>query len=258
MWVDMNDSIGEQQAGFRKDYSTVDHIFTLLAIVQKQLSLNRKLYVTFIDFKKAFDSISRKLLWPILQKQGIRGKLFRCVKSMYNVVKARVRDGASLTESIHCLRGVKQGDVCSPILFSLFINELTLDIIKGGKHGAILTSTLVEIFILLFVDDIILLSETAVGLQNQLNILYRSSEKLQIKVNLDKSNIIVFRKGGYLAAHEKWFCGKNRIEVVNAYKCLGLYFTTKLRFSTACSDLAARGKRAVMGILSVLYKFDSL
>ena len=84
-------------------------------------------------------------------------------------------DGASLTESIHCLRGVKQGDVCSPILFSLFINELALDIIKGGKHGAVLTST---IFILLLADDIIFLSETTVGLQNQLNILYRSSEKL--------------------------------------------------------------------------------
>ena len=138
MWVDMN-TTGEQQTEFRKDYSTVDHIFTLLAIVQKQLSLNRKLYVAFIDFQKAFDSISRKLLWPIQQKQGIRGKLFRCVKSMYGVVKARVRDGASLTGSIHCLRGVKQGDVCSPILFSLFINELALDIIEGGKHGAILS-----------------------------------------------------------------------------------------------------------------------
>ena len=41
------------------------------------------------------------------------------------------------------------------------------------------------------------------------------------------------------------------------YKYLGLYFTTKLWFSTAYSDLAARGKRAVMGILSVLYKFDN-
>ena len=62
----------------------------------------------------------------------------------------------------------------SPILFSLFINELALDIIKGGKHGAILTSTLVEIYIyiLLFADDILLLSETAFGIQNQLNILY--------------------------------------------------------------------------------------
>ena len=67
MWVDMNDTIGEQQARFRKDHSTVDHIFTSLAIVQKQLSLNRKLYVAFIDFQKTFDSISRKLLWPIFQ-----------------------------------------------------------------------------------------------------------------------------------------------------------------------------------------------
>ena len=68
MWVNMNDVIGEHQAGFRKDYSTIDRIFTLLAVVQKQLS-NRKLCVAFIDFEKAFDSISRKLLWPILQKQ---------------------------------------------------------------------------------------------------------------------------------------------------------------------------------------------
>ena len=139
---------------------------------------------------------------------------------MYVVVKARIQDGASLTESIHCLRSVKQGDVCSPILFSLFINKLALDIVKGGKHVAILTSTLVKIFILLFADGIIL-SEAAVGLQNQLNILYRSSEKLQLKVNFDESNIIVFRKGGILAAHGKWFCGKNRIEVVKAYKYLG-------------------------------------
>ena len=84
---------------------------------------------------------------------------------------------------------MKQDDLCSPILFSLFINELVLDIIKGGIHGAILTSTLVEIFILLFADGILLLSETsAVSLQNQLNILYRSSEKLKPKVNFDKSN----------------------------------------------------------------------
>ena len=105
---------------------------------------------------------------------------------MYDVAKAYVRDGASLTESIHCLRGVKQGDsihclrgvkqgdsihclcgvkqgdVWSPILFLLFINVLVLDIIKGSKHGATLTSTSVEIFILLFADDI-LLSETAIG-----------------------------------------------------------------------------------------------
>ena len=100
----------------------------MLAIVQKQLSLNRKLYVAFIDFEKVFDSISRKLLWPILQKQAIRGKLFRCVKSMYNVVMARLRRwGRHSRRAFIVYVVVKQGDVCSPILFSLFINEPTLD-----------------------------------------------------------------------------------------------------------------------------------
>ena len=88
------------------------------------------------------------------KSKGIHGKLFFCVKSMYDIVKARVRDGASLTESIHCIRGVKQGDLCSPILFSLFINELALNIIDDGKHGAVLTSTLIDI--LLFADGILL------------------------------------------------------------------------------------------------------
>ena len=62
-----------------------------------------------------------------------------------------MRDGASLTESFHCLGGVKQGVVRSPVLFSLFINELALDSIKGGKLG--------YVFILVFADDILLLSE---------------------------------------------------------------------------------------------------
>ena len=43
---------------------------------------------------------------------------------MYKTVEARVGCGAHFTECISCTRGVKQGDVCSPVLFSLFINEL--------------------------------------------------------------------------------------------------------------------------------------
>eukprot|EP00745_Piridium_sociabile_P040774 TRINITY_DN79113_c0_g1_i3.p1 TRINITY_DN79113_c0_g1~~TRINITY_DN79113_c0_g1_i3.p1 ORF type:complete len:147 (-),score=2.11 TRINITY_DN79113_c0_g1_i3:18-458(-) len=72
-WIEENNTTGEHQAGFKKGYSTVDHMFTLLAIVQKQFSYNRKLYVAFIDFEKAFDSINRNLLWPISIKNGING-----------------------------------------------------------------------------------------------------------------------------------------------------------------------------------------
>ena len=63
-------------------------MFTLMAIIQKQFALNRKLYVAFIDFEKAFDSIARKLLWLILLQNGIKARLHKCVRSMYENVKA--------------------------------------------------------------------------------------------------------------------------------------------------------------------------
>ena len=108
-WVKVNNITGEHQARFKKNCSITDHMFTLLAFVQKQFFLNCKLYVAFIDFEKDFDSVSRKLLWPVLLKNGINGKLYHCIKSMYNSVKVRVRCGCKMTDYINCTFVVKQG-----------------------------------------------------------------------------------------------------------------------------------------------------
>ena len=251
-WVTENNITGEFQAGFKRNYSTVDHMFTLMAFIQKQLSLKRKLYVAFIDFEKAFDSVNRSIMWPILLKNGIKGKLFRCIIIMYNNVKARIRCRGNLTDYINCTSGVKQGDVCSPILFSLFINELTTEVVANGRHGARFTTDILQIFILLLADDVALMSETVVGLQNQLNSLDRAATRLQLRVNMTKSNIIVFRKGGYLSARERWTFGRTIMPVVNMYKYLGIYFTTRLTFNPACKDLASKAKRAVLNIMQKL------
>ena len=255
-WIQQNNLTGECQAGFKKDYSTVDHMFTLMAMIQKQFALNRKLYVAFIDFEKAFDSISRKLLWPILLKNGIKGRLYKCVRSMYENVKARIRCGAKFTDYIKCTRGVKQGDVCSPVLFSLFINDLALDIINNGRHGVSLSSDFVQLAILLFADDRILISETVIGLQTQLNTLFSAASRLQLKVNMNKSNIVVFRKGGYLGARERWIYDGCMMRVVNSYKYLGICFSTRLSFYHACQDLVSRAKRALLCIMSKLYRLQ--
>ena len=126
---------------------------------------------------------------------------------MYDTVLARVRSGNRLSDLIERNLGVKQGDVCSPVLFSFFINELALDIIREGKHGAIVSPELIELFILLFADDLLLMSETPIGLQNQLNSLWKSAKKHDIKVNLNKSSVIVFRKGGFWGRKRNYFMG---------------------------------------------------
>ena len=61
---------------------------------------------------------------------------------------------------------------------------------------------MIELFILLFTDDIILLSDTIVGLQNQLNVLCKHATALELQVNLDKSNIVIFINGGFIAGRE--------------------------------------------------------
>ena len=77
---------------------------------------------------------------------------------MYKVVKAKVRSGSDLIDSSMCPRGLKQGDICSPILFSMVTDELATEIVEHGRHGIQLTPDLVHNFILMFADDVILAS----------------------------------------------------------------------------------------------------
>ena len=125
----MNNITGECQAGFKRNYSTTDHMFTLLALIQKQFSLNRKMYVAFIDFEKAFESINRKLIWTILLKNGIKGKLYRCIKSMYNSVKVEFDVDLSWPTTLS-VQLVWSREMSVAQFYFLFINELTLEVIK--------------------------------------------------------------------------------------------------------------------------------
>ena len=252
-WIEDNNILGEEQAGFRKNRSTIEHVFTLYALAQKQLVRHKKLYVAFIDFRKAFDGITRNKLWSILRKNGLNGKMFNAIKSMYEIVRTKVRVRGDYTDSFLCPRGLKQGETCSPVIFSLFINELTKDILENGKHGLQLTPDLTQILILLFADDVALISDTVIGLQTQLNILFSVAKKLDLVVNLEKSNIVVFRNGGYLSQNEKWLFGGDYLEVVNAYKYLGIFLSTRLSFTSTLEDLACRAKKGTIAILRTLW-----
>ena len=110
-----------------------------------------------------------------------------------------------------------------------------------------------ELFILLLADGVILMSETVIGLQTQLNSLQHAAGELDLKVNMSKSDIIVFRKGGYLGARDRWVFSGAVMPVANVYKYLGIYFTTstRLSFVSACKDLASRAKNALLCILQI-------
>jgi hypothetical protein len=110
---------------------------------------------------------------------------------------------------------------------------------------------MIEVFILLFADDIVLLSTTPIGLQTQLNSLKTCCDRLKLEVNKDKTKIMVFRKGGYLSSREKWYYDNEKIEVVNSYSYLGYTFTTMLSAKRGTSHLSAKGRKAVYQFIKV-------
>ena len=114
-----------------------------------------------------------------------------------------------------------------------------------------------QLLILLFTDDVLLLSYTPIGLQQQLNILSDTAKRLGLIVNMEKSKVIVFRKGGHLATREKWLYNGENLEVVNQYKYLGVIFSTGLSFSYTLRDMACRAKKGVIGILRLLWSLGN-
>ena len=129
---------------------------------------------------------------------------------------------------------------------------------NNGKHGVQLHPDIIELFIMLFADDVLLLSYTPVGLQHQLNLLARNADALDLTVNLEKLNIVVFRNGGYLARCEKWYYKDSVVKIVNAFKYLGVWFSTRLSFSHSLESQKAKAKAGIVETLKTLWKLGDV
>ena len=76
--------IGDHQCGFQRNRSTTDHIFCIHQILKKIWEYNEAVHQLYIDFKKAYDSVRREVLYNILIKFDIPMKLVRLIKIYLN------------------------------------------------------------------------------------------------------------------------------------------------------------------------------
>ncbi len=116
---------------------------------------------------------------------------------------------------------------------------------NNGKHGVQLHPDITELFIMLFADDVVLLSYTPVGLQHQLNLWVRNADSL-------------FRNGGYLTRCQKWYNKVSAVKVVNAYTYLGVWFRTRLSFSHSLESHITKAKSGIDEILKALWKLGNV
>jgi len=258
-FTQMYDKISENQGGFKSGYSTVDNAFILKSLIDRMLKRKRgKLYVAFVDFQKCFDTIDRTLLWHILKENGIKGNLFRALKSMYTSVKSYVRCNGALSDPVYSTIGLKQGCLASPILFLFFIDELEKTFHEKGARGIQLHPETIQLFLLMFADDLALIADTVLELQRQLNILSDFCLQYKLKVNEDKTKVVVFKNGGVLSRNEKWHYRNVKLEVVNKFCYLGLLLTRQMSVNAMVHELCTKGKRVLVTLLKQLYSCGQL
>ena len=97
------------------------------------------------------------------------------------------------TQSFKYEKGVRQGCVLSPLLFNLYINELPT-LLEEEKVDPFILPDGTKLSSLLYADDRVILSQTATGLQNAINILNNFCNKWKLNVNLKKTKVVVFQK----------------------------------------------------------------
>ena len=124
------------------------------------------------------------------------------LKSMHNNMQACIRWNGKTSTFFNCPIGTKQGAKESPILFSMYMNFVANFVRQNGKHGVQMQSGREELFFLIFADDVALFSTTPVGLQNQIDNLAKASKQIGLRVNKNKTKIMVFRRGGFLSHGE--------------------------------------------------------
>ncbi|KAL7865124.1 hypothetical protein SRHO_G00103710 [Serrasalmus rhombeus] len=112
----------ESQSGFRPHRGTTDMIFTVRQLQEKCREQNQPLYMAFIDLTKAFDSVHREALWLVLAKIGCPEKYIRVLRLLHDNMSAMVLgDSGDESAPFRVDKGVKQGCVIAPTLFSIFV-----------------------------------------------------------------------------------------------------------------------------------------
>ena len=246
-WVENNNKLTDSQNGFRKTRSTIDQLSTLTNIIETRKLQKKQTFVCFVDFRKAYDTINRNILWQKLNKIGIKGKFFNSLKSIYENVNCSVRINGHYTDWFDVSSGLKQGCLLSPQIFNLYLNDLTLDLEEAGL-GIDIDG--VNVSTLLYADDLALVAETEDNLQRLLDILSNWCNKNNMQANLDKTKVVNFRNKSISKTERRFLFNNQSIEIASSYKYLGLVLDEFLNFDIMAKFVANSASRALGLVIS--------
>ena len=177
-----------EQAGFRKQYSTIDHLHTVRTLIEKCTEYNVPLHLAFVDFQKAFDSVETWAVIESLENARIDSRYTNIIKNIYENATIQIKlDDKTKTNTIKLKRGVRQGDTISPKLFTLVLEDCFKKL-KWDTKGINIDG--VHLSHLRFADDIILAAKDPQELNEMLQQLNEVSATIGLKMNYNKTKIM--------------------------------------------------------------------
>ena len=212
----------DMQAGFREDRSCADQIATLRIIIEQSLEYNTSLYMNFIDFEKAFDSLDREVLWKLMAHYGIPNKFIRIVQNMYQGMMCKVVHEGQLSDPFAVTTGVRQGCLLSPFLFLLAVDWVMKKTTSQGKNGIQWTLT-EQLDDLDFADDIALLSHSHKQIQEKSNLLHSNAKSTGLRINIKKTQVMRINASN----NDAVTIGDNILEDIHSFTYLGSVIDTR-------------------------------
>ncbi|KAK2709458.1 hypothetical protein QYM36_013200, partial [Artemia franciscana] len=172
------------------------------ALIDKYGKGKTCLYVGFLDLHKAFDSVDRELLKDAMLNIGLPHSFVRLIVSMYTCVSGIIQVGNRFSKLFDIKRGVKQGSTLSPKLFNIFINDV-VNFIENRWAPKVSLGTQ-KLSLLLFADDIALVANKPQDLQTLLNLIEEYLHIKKLRLNTEKSEVVIFLKKKKVGDDEKY------------------------------------------------------
>ena len=182
--------ISEEQFGFQEGQGTINAIFTVRNLVERCLEKRKDIHICFIDYSKAFDRVQHSKIMDTLQELEIDGNDLRIIRNLYwqQTAAIKIENETSIYQPIK--RGVRQGCVMSPDLFSIYTEKIMKYIkdMPGIRfNGHVINN-------LRYADDTALLATNKKDLQNLLGVVVRESEKRGLNLKAKKTETMVITK----------------------------------------------------------------
>ena len=223
--LEANGSLPETQFGFRSKRSTLSACFTLNKLIQNKFNEGKKLFCLFVDYKRAFASINRKLLYEKMNSIGLSRGFIQLISEIYKDTKLFIRgsDG-SLSKEFATRIGLPEGCAASTVLFSVFIADIGSFLPQSGVPLKDDADNSYIVKYLAYADDMAILSEDEGSFRESLSDLEKYCKENCLLLNVVKTKIIIFSRGRP-KTYDPFQLNNEEVKIEKTFKYLGIIFS---------------------------------